>query len=115
MPNVVTRGDYEEITFSFKNPNGAARDISNDTITFAAKDHIKASVPLVTKSSAAGANQIEKTNPTQGQGVVKLQPADLSSVSRDSQTLVCELVATDSQERPFTTRFELTVLLDVSS
>ncbi len=110
----VTRGDYEEITFAVTNPNGSARNITTDTIKFSAKVTLKDAAPLVTKIST-DATQIVKTNAAGGIGKVVLQPTDLAAIDKDGRVLFCDIVVTDSSSRPYSTRFELSVILDVSS
>lgn len=112
----VTRGDYEEITFTITNPDGTPRNITPDTITFGAKLKLKDVAPLVSKTSIGGTQIVKsaQSGATLGQGKVVLQPTDLAGITTDGQTLYCDLVVTDSSSKPYSTRFELSVILDVS-
>lgn len=118
MVDPVMRGDYERIRFDLTQAQESPEDplepqnISGWTLRFGAKIDLSDSTYVVQKNSdVAGDFEIEDA--ALGAGYIVLQPDDLAGVTYET-TLICDLQATDVEGKPFSTRFYLPVVLDVS-
>ena len=80
-----------------------ARDITSDRLIF----HIDGLE--VTKDSAAGASQIDKTDPTNGIAVIKLDAGDLSDVTPPGRSYKYEVVDIATNVRDTVVKGELYV------
>jgi hypothetical protein len=115
----IIRGDYEVIEFTIVEPDPdnagetRARDITNDTFLFTAKRQLDEPEGLIVKSSEGGAG-ITKTAPTLGKGQIEILPEDTQNLS-ESLRLLCDLEGTAPPDRPYTSRFNLKVELDVTN
>ena len=110
----LIRGDYEEIDFEVKDPDGSARDISTDTFVFTAKKDITKTTIYLSKSSTEE-DEIIKTDAANGLGKVVIQPEDFALLQEDT-TFICDvrgIVITDDQ-KPYTSLFKVKVKLNVS-
>jgi hypothetical protein len=115
----VLRGDYERIRFDLMQAKELPTDpdtpqnISGWTLRFSAKFDLSDATPIVTKSSDVPGD-FEILDATAGSGYIILQPSDLAGMTYET-TLICDLQATDIEDKPFSTRFYLPVELDVST
>lgn len=111
----ITRGDYEEIPFTATDAAGAPLNLTGKTIRFTARRDYSAATAIISKSSAV-AGEIEVTNAAAGEGKVVLTGEEEGVLAmRQDKRLVCDIEVTDGQGRPATTRFWLSVEMDVST
>lgn len=114
----IIRGDYEEIEVELRDPTGEVdandepvtepRDIANDTLIFTAKLSLKDTANVFQKTSD-NAQQIEKTDPTNGRAIIKINPGDTASMTAN-KTLKCTMEVRDFLDRPATTFHDLPVV-----
>ena len=64
--------DNAQLLLTVQGGSGAARDITNDRVIF----HIDGL--NLTKDSANGAAEVDKTDPVNGQATIKIDPGDLA-------------------------------------
>lgn len=111
----LIRGDYEVILLTITNPNGTARDITNDSFVFTAKKDIAKADTWMQKTNEVNGG-ITILDGEAGTLQVEIFPADTSSLTRPT-TLVCDVEGTPqgSPAKPYTKLFSAKVVLDVST
>jgi len=109
----VTRGDTEVISLAVKNADGAARNITTDTLKFTIKLSPYSGGYVVQKLSTGGTPGIVKTNAATGLAEVTLLPADLAGLTKEA-TLYADIEVTDAAAKVATTLHTLQFQLDIS-